>query len=100
MNSGTFSQNNIVIQKQSEALFSWYLLEISSLALKDFLTYIRDEKRYASSTVENFFASLSSFFRLLRMGRSTKNITYIRQVDIRNLNIFSDIVFEHLINTH
>jgi len=38
------------------------LLEISPLTLKDFLTYIRDDKRYALSKVENFFASLSSFF--------------------------------------
>ncbi|AKB81029.1 hypothetical protein MSBR3_0451 [Methanosarcina barkeri 3] len=38
------------------------MLKISSLTLKDFLTYIRDEKRCASSMVENFFASLSFFF--------------------------------------
>lgn len=57
-----FSPEKYIHTKVIWSTYSRYLLEIFFLALKDFLTYIRDEKRYASSMVENFFASLSSFF--------------------------------------
>ena len=36
-------------------------IQISLGDLKDFLVHIRDEKGYAASTVENYFASLSCF---------------------------------------
>lgn len=40
---------------------SRHSLIISPEVLKDFLVHIRDEKNYAASTVENYFASLSCF---------------------------------------
>lgn len=44
---------------------SRHFVQICQQDLKDFLIHIRDEKGFAPSTVENYFAALSSFYDFL-----------------------------------
>lgn len=44
---------------------SRYPVQVSPEDLKEFLVHIRDENKYAASTVENYFSSLSCFFDYL-----------------------------------
>jgi len=57
-----FSPRTIQSYKSNLKYFlSRHSVQISPEVLKDFLVHIRDEKGYAPSTVENYFAALSSF---------------------------------------
>ncbi len=70
-----FSPRTIQSYKSNLKYFlSRHSIEISQEVLKDFLTHIRDEKGYASSTVENYFAALSSFYDFLEWEGVQKNI--------------------------
>lgn len=70
-----FSPRTIQSYKSNLKYFlSRHSLEITPLVLKDFLIHIRDEKNFAPSTVENYFASLSSFYDFLEWEGVLKNI--------------------------
>jgi integrase/recombinase XerD len=70
-----FSPRTIQSYKSNLKYFlSRHSLEISPMVLKDFLLHIRDEKGYSPSTVENYFAALSSFFDFLEWEGVQKNI--------------------------
>lgn len=70
-----FSPRTIQSYKSNLKYFlSRHSLEISPMVLKDFLVHIRDEKGYAPSTVENYFAALSSFYDFLEWEGVQKNI--------------------------
>lgn len=61
-----FSPRTIQSYKSNLKYFlSRYSIELSPIVLKDFLVHIRDEKGYSPSTVENYFAALSSFYDFL-----------------------------------
>lgn len=71
-----FSPRTIQSYKSNLKYFlSRHSLEISPEVLRTFLIHIRDEKGYAPSTVENYFAALSSFLDWLEWeGVIEKNI--------------------------
>jgi len=70
-----FSPRTIQSYKSNLKYFlSRHSIEITPMVLKNFLVHIRDEKGYSPSTVENYFASLSSFFDYLEWEGVQKNI--------------------------
>lgn len=70
-----FSPRTIQSYKSNLKYFlSRHSIEISPEVLKDFLVHIRDEKGYSPSTVENYFAALSSFYDFLEWEGVAKNI--------------------------
>lgn len=70
-----FSPRTIQSYKSNLKYFlSRYSIELSPIVLKDFLVHIRDEKGYSPSTVENYFAALSSFYDFLEWEGVQKNI--------------------------
>ncbi|WP_292381517.1 tyrosine-type recombinase/integrase [Methanosarcina sp. UBA289] len=70
-----FSPRTIQSYKSNLKYFlSRHSIEISPTVLKDFLVHIRDEKGYAPSTIENYFAALSSFYDFLEWEGVQKNI--------------------------
>jgi integrase/recombinase XerD len=70
-----FSPRTIQSYKSNLKYFlSLYSVEISQEILKDFLVLLRDKKGYSPSTVENYFAALSSFFDFLEWEGVAKNI--------------------------
>lgn len=71
-----FSPRTIQSYKSNLKYFlSRHSIQISPEVLKDFLVHIRDEKGYSPSTVENYFAALSSFYDWLEWeGVFEKNI--------------------------
>ncbi|AKB51752.1 Site-specific recombinase [Methanosarcina barkeri str. Wiesmoor] len=70
-----FSPRTIQSYKSCLRYFlSRHSIEISPEVLKSFLVHIRDEKNFAPSTVENYFAALSSFFDYLEYEGVQKNI--------------------------
>jgi Site-specific recombinase XerD len=84
-----FSPRTIQSYKSNLKYFlSRYSIEITPLILKDFLVHIRDEKNYAPSTVENYFAALSSFYDFLEWEGVQKNI--VPQFRKRYLRYYKD----------
>jgi integrase/recombinase XerD len=70
-----FSPRTIQSYKSNLKYFlSRHSVEISPEILKDFLVHIRDEKGYSPSTVENYFAAISSFYDFLEWEGVAKNI--------------------------
>lgn len=70
-----FSPRTIQSYKSNLKYFlSRHSIQISPEVLKDFLSHIRDEKGYSPSTVENYFAALSSFYDFLEWEGVQKNI--------------------------
>lgn len=62
-----FSPRTIAGYKSHIKYFlKFYTVHASLNDLKDFLIHIRDEKGYAASTVENYFAALSCFYDFLQ----------------------------------
>jgi integrase/recombinase XerD len=82
-----FSPRTVQSYKSDLKYFlSRHSVQVSPEDLKDFLVHIRDEKGYAPSTVENYFAALSSFYDFLEWeGVIEKNLVpqfrkrYLRQ---------------------
>jgi len=61
-----FSPRTIQSYKSNLKYFlSRHSVQISPEVLKSFLVHIRDEKGYSPSTVENYFAAMSSFYDFL-----------------------------------
>lgn len=70
-----FSPRTIQSYKSNLKYFlSRHSIEITPEVLKSFLVHIRDEKNYSPSTVENYFASISSFYDFLEWEGVQKNI--------------------------
>ena len=85
-----FSPRTIQSYKSCLKYFlSLYPVQVSPENLKDFLVHIRDEKGFAASTVENYFAALSSFYDFLEWeGVVEKNI--IPQFRKRYIRYYKD----------
>ncbi|WP_332881672.1 site-specific integrase [Methanosarcina horonobensis] len=71
-----FSPRTIQSYKSNLKYFlSQHSIDLTPEVLKDFLVHIRGKKHYSPSTVENYFAVLSSFFDWLEWeGVIEKNI--------------------------
>lgn len=70
-----FSPRTIQSYKSNLKYFlSRHSIDLTPEVLKDFLIHIRDEKSYSPSTVENYFAALSSFYDFLEWEGVQKNI--------------------------
>ncbi|AKB47391.1 Site-specific recombinase [Methanosarcina sp. Kolksee] len=70
-----FSPRTVQAYKSCLKYFlSRHPIEPTPMDLKSFLVHLRDEKGYSPSTVENYFASLSSFYDFLEWEGVTKNI--------------------------